>query len=325
MILVAAISHHLASADKYGGEFLNLPVGAKAMGIGGAFGPLADDASSIYWNPAGLGKVTVPTIMLTHTALYANLANHDFVALAWPMGKKTSIGLGWIRLGVDGIPRFGYTIGTPPEGSFGDNENAFYLSAGTSYDKIIMGKPITLYPGGSVKFIYDRLDDRQATGLGLDLGVILGIDLGNWFAKRSESQPLKGMLPALTGNPKLGQLSFSIVIQDLGGTSIAWNTVTQHNDIRPAAYKFGAAYQQPISLLRSTVTLSAENSSESYQQGRFGGEFRYRNLIALRAGREQEKLTMGAGLAIWRFGLDYAYNSHDLGNTHRIGASYRLR
>ena len=47
-----------AHANRTGGDaypFLKIGVGAKAMGMGGAFVSLADDGTAPYWNPAGLG------------------------------------------------------------------------------------------------------------------------------------------------------------------------------------------------------------------------------------------------------------------------------
>ncbi|MBU1355552.1 MAG: hypothetical protein KJ620_03215 [Candidatus Edwardsbacteria bacterium] len=325
IFLATFLCASMATAEEYGGEFLNLPVGAKAMGMGGAFGPVADDASALYWNPAGLGRLKTPEIMLTHTVLFANLASHDYLALVWPMNRKITVGAGWIRLGVDDIPRFSYTVGTPPVGSFGDNENAFFFSAGASFDKITLGKPWKIYPGGSIKFIYNKLDDRQATGLGVDAGILIDIDLAEWFIRRAESRPLVGMLPVAIENSNLGLFSLSAVAQDVGGTSIAWNTVKKHNDVRPAIYKMGLAYRQPVNIFRSTVTIAWEGSTEDYQKGRLGTELKYRNILAFRAGREQSQPTFGAGLSIWRFNVDYAHNSHDLGNTHRVGGSYKMK
>ncbi len=323
-LFICLVSSIETRAESYGGEFLNLPVGAKALGIGGAFGPVADDASAIYWNPAGLGKLRVPEIMLVHTALFANMASHDYLALVLPIGKKLSLGAAWIRLGVEDIPRFSYTIGTPPIGTFGNNENAFFGSAGTSFEKITLGKPWKLYSGGSIKLIYDKMDDRQATGLGVDAGSIIDINLADWFARRAESRPLMGILPVAIENSNLGTLSLSFVIQDIGGTSIAWNTIRKHSDIRPAVYKIGLAYHQPISILRSTMTFAWEGSTETMQKGRLGAEYKYRNLLAFRAGQDQDKLVFGAGLSVWRFTMDYAYNSHDLGSIHRVAGSYKI-
>ncbi len=43
-----------AGATKYAGEFMKIPVGARAIGMGGAFSAVSDDATSPYWNPAGM-------------------------------------------------------------------------------------------------------------------------------------------------------------------------------------------------------------------------------------------------------------------------------
>jgi len=324
LLLVAAFPGRTI-ADNYGGEFLNLPVGAKAIAMGGAFGPLSDDASSLYWNPAGLGLLGTPQMMLAHTVLYDGLANHDYLSMTWPVSKSMTVGAGWIRLGIDDISRFSYTVGTPPIGSFGDNENAFLLSAGKKIDKSLLQRPFKILVGGSMKYIYEKLDDKQATGLGLDMGFRVDINLAEWFIERAGSHPLKGMLPVALGNSYLGNVSLSVVAQDIGGTSIAWNTSTQHNDVRSAIYKMGLAYKQPFAPLKTVLTLVWEGANDNYYDGSLGAEIRYRDMIAFRAGRFQSKPTFGAGLCVWRITVDYAYNSHDLGNTHRIGGSYRLR
>ena len=35
-------------------QFLKIGVGARAMGLGGSFTALANDVSTLYWNPAGI-------------------------------------------------------------------------------------------------------------------------------------------------------------------------------------------------------------------------------------------------------------------------------
>jgi len=37
--------------------FLSIEVGSRAIGMGGAFVALANDASALYWNPAGLARM----------------------------------------------------------------------------------------------------------------------------------------------------------------------------------------------------------------------------------------------------------------------------
>jgi len=40
-----------------GGQFLQIPASARAEALGGAVVGLADDASSVFWNPAGIVQV----------------------------------------------------------------------------------------------------------------------------------------------------------------------------------------------------------------------------------------------------------------------------
>lgn len=53
------------------GEFLRWGVGARALGLGRAYTSIAEDASALYWNPAGLGSLTEigATVMFMHTPL----------------------------------------------------------------------------------------------------------------------------------------------------------------------------------------------------------------------------------------------------------------
>ena len=44
----------LAQALESGADFLNIGAGARASALGSAYTALADDANSIYYNPAGL-------------------------------------------------------------------------------------------------------------------------------------------------------------------------------------------------------------------------------------------------------------------------------
>src|SRR5512141_108181 len=74
------------AADKYAGEFLKLGVGARALGMGGAFVGLSDDATAGYWNPAGLGFLQTHTFLPSHAEEFGQALNYDFAAYVHPLG-----------------------------------------------------------------------------------------------------------------------------------------------------------------------------------------------------------------------------------------------
>jgi hypothetical protein len=322
LLVLPPLAAAVCRGERYGGEFLNIAVGARAQGLGGAFGPAADDASAAYWNPAALSRVPGYELMAGHTSLFEGLAGHDFLAAAGPVSPKLWLGLAWVRLGVDGIPRFSHTVGTPPQGEFSDNENAVFASAASKRQFRLAGRPFCLGAGGSLKLIYDRLDNHQATGLGMDAGLLANVRLADLAA----SPPPGGLGEAFVSSrhPYLGSFSLSAVLTDVGGTAISWDTPRQHRDVRTAAFRFGASYRQPIAFMRSSLLASWEASTEPFQKSRAGAELELYRRLFLRAGSDNGQAVWGGGAAVWRMRLDYAFVGHDLGNTHRVSIAIKL-
>ena len=54
ILLMNFIHLDVWAGNPYTYEFLKLGGGARALGMGGAFVTIADDATAGYWNPAGL-------------------------------------------------------------------------------------------------------------------------------------------------------------------------------------------------------------------------------------------------------------------------------
>jgi hypothetical protein len=121
-----------------GGEFFRYGVGARAMAMGGAYTSLADDATAVFWNPAGLSQIESPSFQFMQTELYLD-SRLLYGALAFPYygfpdkGSKLAFGLGMLGLKTEGfIPyssddRF---LG----GSFDDSQ--FAVSASAAYDRV---------------------------------------------------------------------------------------------------------------------------------------------------------------------------------------------
>ena len=90
-----------AAATKYAGEFMKIPVGARAVGMGGAFSAVCDAATSPYWNPAGMVFLPYREGFLQHAEEFGSLnACHQFGHGSDP--QKNSITLGSLRRRVTG-------------------------------------------------------------------------------------------------------------------------------------------------------------------------------------------------------------------------------
>ncbi len=101
-------------------------VGTRAQGMGGAFVAVADDATAVYWNPAGLATGAIFDVRLERSALETGLAppssgprgvsaGSTFVGLAIP-----SLGVSYYRLRLNDIqPLAGATAGP-----FRDRQNS---------------------------------------------------------------------------------------------------------------------------------------------------------------------------------------------------------
>src|SRR5262249_3938144 len=97
-----------AGATKYAGEFMKIPVGARAVGMGGAFSAVADDATSPFWNPAGMVYLPYKEAFLEHNEQFGSLVNHNFGSAVWPMKSgdehRSALGISATWVGIDDIP-----------------------------------------------------------------------------------------------------------------------------------------------------------------------------------------------------------------------------
>ncbi|HUU29340.1 MAG TPA: PorV/PorQ family protein [archaeon] len=109
-------------------EFLTIPVGARGIGMGGAFSAVCDDISSIWWNPAGLGFLQNSEVMLTVVDYTMNLT-YSYAACAVPVMDGRLVVGGFF--GYLDIPQMEITTVENPNGT-GNNFEAYDFQMGGS-------------------------------------------------------------------------------------------------------------------------------------------------------------------------------------------------
>lgn len=213
-LLLAALAAVPASALTHGkGEagaaFLGISPGARPAAMGDAFGGLADDVYSVYYNPAGLGGLERVQMAGSHEARFEGLSyDHAAVSvplLAWVDTPRPGTDLGVLAfsvtsLKVEGLERRGTTETDQPLGTFDAGDLALALSYGLNLPE----SPWSV--GATAKLIESRLDSARARAPALDVGALYRADrwsagagarnLGQGLRFREETDPLPSVLYA---------------------------------------------------------------------------------------------------------------------------------
>ncbi|MCC3153119.1 PorV/PorQ family protein [Hymenobacter sp. BT770] len=159
---------------KYSNEFLNIGVGARALGMGKVQVSLADNATAGYWNPAGLVNQTHKYDgVLMHSELFSGVVKNDYAAFSMPLDDKSAIGASVMRLGVDNIAdtrnlinEYGYVDYSKIE-FFSVADYALLLSYSRK-----LGNVEGLSLGANGKIIYRNIGKfAHGYGFGIDAGL----------------------------------------------------------------------------------------------------------------------------------------------------------
>ncbi|MBI4753129.1 PorV/PorQ family protein [Candidatus Desantisbacteria bacterium] len=243
------VSNVLAVKDAgQAARYLRIGVGARALGMGGAFVAVADDASACYWNPAGLVQLKNKEVQAMYSLLSMD-RKYNFLNYAQPMKDDRCFGVSVIDFGVGDIRE----TKSPQDkniGMFDDQENALIVSyAGNMENGLLLG--------GNLKYITQSMNPSEgkesADGIGVDMGML-------WKAKPN--------------------LTVGLLLQDVGG-SLQWDT--GHKDRLPVVIKAGTAYR----LMDNNLLLAFDVEKVAYNKKsrlHLGGEYSLNENIAFRLG-----------------------------------------
>ena len=125
--------------------------------MGGAFLALADDSSSIQWNPAGLARMDFPEVTFMHLAYFADV-NDEYLGAGIPWHDQGfGFGLTWLN-----VPSFNSTLdpnATPGSASDYSLALAYALNLGKD-----------LQVGATARTIVTNLAENSAFGGAVDVG-----------------------------------------------------------------------------------------------------------------------------------------------------------
>jgi outer membrane protein OmpA-like peptidoglycan-associated protein len=268
---------------------LQVGQGVRAAALGEAGIGLADDASALYWNPAGLGRVSRYHFTLSHHEWFGNIRD-EVVHAAFP-GRAGAFGIGLLYSAEPGIEYWSRT--NTPHDTFSTWSSVLTLGYGATFAR-------RWRLGAAVKGLYNSLHTVAGYGGAVDVG--LGL------------RPLAGLELGLVGR-NLGLASYGGTWRDLP-TEAALGTAWTSGQL-----SFGADLAVPIG---GAVNL---RTGVEYRPARtLALRLGYRTGPVDLAGLGWHAgLSGGLGLALGPVQLDYAVSPHGaLGLVHRIGLDFNF-
>lgn len=303
-------------------------IGAKASAMGGTFVGVANDVSSAYWNPAGLGQINHPQLSAMHAEWLAGV-RYEWVGFAQSFGRWVTLAGDVAFLHTGDIIRTIESGDTHQEdGVFEYTNMAFRVAFGTiSYRGLRLGAAVNAFQQAVTFNSTKQLaaDKKTPRSISISLGTLY-------------ETPIK--------NLRIGSS-----IQNFSGNAKRFFSQTE-TDPLPRIIRLGVAYEVQVKLTESDL-VEAEASGKRVEKRHSrmiiafdinfpgdrpmnlhaGVEYMFRNGFSLRGGYQTgtdfddflSNLSGGLGYETESYNVDYAFVPlGDVGNTHRMSFTLRF-
>jgi len=303
-------------------QFLKFAIGARAAAMGESFAAVANDATALYWNPAGIGNLKDLEIHLSHMDYLTDIT-FEFAGLVIPTGAG-NLGFSAAAWSMGDEP---ITTAEDPNGESGLTWSAGSFAIGATFSRAVTDR---FSVGITGKYIQENIYHESAKTLAVDIGSVydtgirglkIGMAMTNFGGKlRADGRDLSvrgaDIDPQRPGN------------------------FTPNGDLRTSSWPLPLNFRVGVSAdifknETSSLLLASDfnHPTDADERINFGGEYAFRDRIFLRGGYkfnyDEQAFTFGGGLNLpitnYNFMIDYAFNEFGiLGETHRFSLAFRL-
>ncbi len=303
-------------------KFLSMGIGPRAIAMGGAYTAVANDASSMYWNPAGIASLKRNQLIFAQTNWLVDI-KLNYLGAVFNLGDLGNAGISITAMSMGDMK---ITTEVNPEGT-GDTFSAGMYALGFSFARYLTQNFIL---GANIKYVREDISNSSAQGLALDIGTIFTTPF--YGIRFSSSITNFGTKMRMTGDDLLIQHDPN---PNVFGDNSNINAYYQTDSYdMPLRLQIGLA--KDIRILegqRLTLAADATHPNDNTEYVNLGGELAlFHDMVFLRAGFKslfmkdrEEGLTLGAGYRTPKIGnfnlaIDYAFQDFvHLGDVHTFG------
>ncbi len=304
------------------GQFLKMAVGGRASAMGESFAAVANDASALFWNPAGIGNLQNLEVHLTHMDYLLDVS-FEYAGLVIPLSSG--------RLGfsaaVLGMADEHVTTLDDPDAEIGTTWSASSFAIGMTYSRALSDR---FSVGVTGKYIQEGIYNSSANTFAIDIGSLydtgingikIGMAMTNFGGKMKLSGrdlTQKNVDPDPTRGGNIGQ-SADLVVS-------SWPL--------PLNFRVGLSYELFKSEANALLLAADFNHpTDADERLNLGAEYMIAKRIFLRGGYkfnyDEESFTAGGGLNLpitnYNLMIDYSFQEFGiLGETHRFSLGFRL-
>ena len=308
MICNSTFAQEVSKAGSSVLTFLKIDAGARQVGMGSASVANTENALAMYWNPAGIARLTRSNAVFSHINWIAD-ASFNFIGIAIPLGSLGTVGLAASFVSMDPMEK---TTVDNPNGT-GETFDAGNYAVGFTYAKSLTDR---FSIGGTVKIVNEKIYNCSATGVAFDFGTLfttrfdglqMGMSISNYGTKMQ-----------MQGRDLLTQVDID---KKRSGNNETINTVlkTEKYDL-PLFFRLGFSYDllQGFADSHLILAIDALHPSDDVEYVNVGCEYALRNMFFLRSGykslfasESEEGVSLGGGIQLPLLNnvvkIDYAY------------------
>ncbi len=290
-------------------NFLKIPVGPRGTAVGGAYTALTNDATSLYWNVAGMTGVPNNEVTLTTNVWLLDL-RHDYLGAVFSVGDFDRIGISISYLSYGEAMKV--TTPAQPRGT-GVEFTAYDVAVGLGYARQLTDR---FSAGAQIKFIRESISQSAASGVAFDLGLIFQSE---WNDLRIGAAITNfGPDMQMTGDDLRTKLDPHLTTgSNPDDVPLFLETV---NYSLPIQFQVGIALTPMKSeSVALTTMLDVRDARDFNQEIRLGGELLLMNTLYLRGGAN---LIVVEG-SFFGGGDDVIIEGEDDPNNTNVGVQYR--